>query len=350
MWQRRMASALFGLGAVSLIAVGQPTPEKKATDRPAEKKKADPIETAIDSALANDPDVRMARAKIQLAESELAKAQQQVVVKVVTLHASIQEQRQVLASAEERYRLVAEGFAKGGASKKDILPEREKLEAVKAQLARLETELKLVTGTHVAGNANAPADEVHKAAARQGLTCAACHAGPGPHAAYPTALSWWLTRQPPQPLDSKKAIDFFNARMGQSQSIQGPVVDRIRGALDKPVRLGAKGEQVTLDKALEVFKKEAGLDVPVRKIGFITPGGTLGGKPDAQQPRLESQGEELPVGAWLQLYQDFGNGMFYVREYGLLFASKGYNQPPDAVPLIEFWKQKLPPKVESPKK
>ena len=38
----------------------------------------------------------------------------------------------------------------------------------------------------------------------------------------------------------------------------------IRAALDKSVKLGAKGEMITFEKALEVFKKDAGLDVPVR--------------------------------------------------------------------------------------
>ena len=46
--------------------------------------------------------------------------------------------------------------------------------------------------------------------------------------------------------------------------MKGPIPDRIRAALDKPVKLGAKGEKMTFDKALEVFRKEAGLDVPVR--------------------------------------------------------------------------------------
>src|SRR5205085_1498629 len=110
----------------------------------------------------------------------------------------------------------------------------------------------------------------------------------------------------------------------------------------KKVKLGPKGKSVDLPAALEVFKKEAGLDVPVRGVAdhlMVPP------------PRaIDSEGEELPVGAWLQLYQDYSNGgVFYVREYGLLFAPKDH-APPDAQTLAQFWKTTPPPaKPEPPK-
>ena len=112
----------------------------------------------------------------------------------------------------------------------------------------------------------------------------------------------------------------------------GPISDRIRGALDKGVKLGAKDAKVTLEQALEIFKKEAGLDVPVRVDAKITP--------------IVSQGEELPVGAWLQLFADgTPNSRFLVREYGLLVTSTSLN-PPDAISAFDFWKQKPEKKVE----
>ena len=45
---------------------------------------------------------------------------------------------------------------------------------------------------------------------------------------------------------------------------RGPAADRIRAALDKRVKLGEKGADVSFDDALQAFKKDAGLDVTVR--------------------------------------------------------------------------------------
>jgi hypothetical protein len=101
------------------------------------------------------------------------------------------------------------------------------------------------------------------------------------------------------------------------------------------VKLGPKGEDVTFGQAMEVFKKEAGLDVPVR-VSVAVGGGLV---------LVESEGEELPVGAWFQLFQDFNGGVIYVREYGLLFTTKEA-APPDALTVTLFWKQSRAAKDE----
>jgi hypothetical protein len=119
---------------------------------------------------------------------------------------------------------------------------------------------------------------------------------------------------------------------------KGPIAERIRAALDKPVRLAPKGEKVEFNRAIEVFKKEAGLDVPVRNNLVIRP--------------IASEGEELPVGAWLQMFADEqlaggGSGpVLLVRDYGILITNKEA-APPDAMTISELWK--MPLKKEEPK-
>jgi hypothetical protein len=81
------------------------------------------------------------------------------------------------------------------------------------------------------------------------------------------------------------------------------------------------------------------LDVPVRPM-------------PSTLPEIVSEGEELPVGAWFQLFQDTAAAhnpgfTFYVREYGLLIANK-QSAPPDAPTLTEFWKQKPEAKDTKP--
>src|SRR2546425_968791 len=105
MWRRLAASTLFGLGLLTLTAAGQPPaedfPKFKPDKKPADKKASDPVDALIAAALANDADIRIARAKVQLADAELSKARQLVTQKVLTLSASIQEQKRAVQAATE---------------------------------------------------------------------------------------------------------------------------------------------------------------------------------------------------------------------------------------------------------
>src|SRR5262245_26566646 len=146
MRRRLTASALFGLGLLALTATGQPPRTGLVADPNAvQKKPADTIDAQIAAALANDPDVRVAQAKVQLAEAELTKARQLVAQKVVMLNAAIAEQKPVVAAAEENFKVVNELYKQKVLTPGELLVARERLETAKAKLARLETELKLLT-------------------------------------------------------------------------------------------------------------------------------------------------------------------------------------------------------------
>ena len=83
MWFRRLtASALFLAGLFAVAVAAEPpagSPDQPGTGSgtakkgDGDKKKADPTDATVAAALANDPDVKVARAKVQLAEAELAK-------------------------------------------------------------------------------------------------------------------------------------------------------------------------------------------------------------------------------------------------------------------------------------
>ncbi len=338
-------SVLFVL-AMLATAVGQPPAPTRPDDTPGtkagtkfadDKKPANPTDAAIVAALANDPDVKMAKAKIQLAEAELAKARQAVTIKVVMLKAKIDQLKAQLVPLEEQLSLLNKMLKQGSGALSDILPVREKVEAAKAALAVAETEWKLLTGGALAGGGGA-IDPPHASA---------------------TFLAEWLLAGNDRERVYEEAMKSLFRSISERPVVKGPIPDRIRAALDKPVKLGAKGEKVTFDKALEVFRKEAGLDVPVRgsyparaRVDPQKPG-------EFQQAPIEivAEGEELPVGAWFQLFEDNAvfpqregapkRFRFYVREYGLLVAS-GDSAPPDAPTLIEFWKQKPPAKETNP--
>src|SRR5262249_38916009 len=223
---------------------------------------------------------------------------------------TIRELRAAVQAAQERLARTAQLVEKGMGPQSQLLDDRAKMESAQAALARAETELKLLTGGASKGMGGDVGDP-NAATAEKGIE--------------------WLLRVQDDASTRNTVYQALLAMSQEKHAVKGPVPDRIRAAFDKPVTLGAKGEKVSLDKALEIFKKEAGLDVPVRGPGDL-----------AKMPVIVSQGEELPVGAWLQLYQDYGSGgssVFYVRDYGVLFPDKSA-APPDAPTITEFWKQK----------
>ncbi len=432
------ASAILALALFALTAAaGQPPTgaDKKPVGEKTDKKPTDPTDAAIAAALATDPDVRVAKAKIQLAEAELAKARQAVTARVVTLRAKGESLKVRVKSAEERYNTVLKAHQAGTGSRADLFDARDLLEAAKAALAEIETELKLLTGGAAPTDAaiatvlaNDPdvrvsqakiqlaeaeltkvrqgvtlraltvktAVEEHKAMVEQAaeraawaermvklnyitqaqmiaereklaaakaalaraetelklLTSGAGVAGVG-DPGHDKVLRVWagLDDAVVAAHDADKLarlLDHHRAVLLQARAaaVKGPIPDRIRAALDKSVKLGAKGERVTIEQALEMFKKEAGLDVTVRG-------------PLVQVGTITSEGEELTVGAWFQLFEDHTflpahdlkgpnrKAQFYVREYGILLAPAD-SAPPDAPTLTEFWKQKPPAKAADP--
>lgn len=344
MSSRLTASALLGLGLVVMTAIAQPpaSNSKPADKKPAEKK-ADPLDGLIGAALVNDPDVKVAHAKLQLADAELAKARQAVTQKVISLNAAITDQKRAVGNAEQLFKIKEMHYKKGAGSFEEYAAARDKYETAKSKLAQLETELKLITGGGMKVTAGwDDLSSVHRGATWN-ASCVACHTTPlGKGATDPAAglaLDWFTKR-----MAAGGSVEATRAQAAASllalagrEPVKGPVADRIRAALDKPVKLGAKGEEVSFEKAREVFKKDAGLDVPVRISNSVL--GSL--------TTVRSEGEELPVGAWLQLFQDFNGGVIYVRDYGLLFTEPKA-APPDAITLTQLWKQK-PAAKEQPK-
>jgi hypothetical protein len=315
------ASALVALTIITATAGGQPQPgdpkPKGADDKKplGEKAKpADPTDAAIASALVNDPDVRMAKAKIQLAEAELAKARQAVTLKVVALKGKIDLLKTEVANLRESVALLTRSVQQGAAPQSVLIPERAKLEAAMAALASAETEWKLLTAPGATGHVWDLLIDPNDAAAHA-LRYLGAHGGSD---------------------RSEALIARYMMAMGaarEREAVKGPIADRLRAALDKPVKLGAKGEKVTLAQALDIFKDTAGLDVPIRPM-------------PSPLPVIVSEGEELPIGAWFQLFQDTAAQQnpgfaFYVREYGLLVANK-QTAPPDAPTITEIWKLKPP--------
>src|SRR5438105_5062733 len=108
MARRLLTLSLFAVGLWAVAGVAQPPAAEKGGFSGKKSDKGDVVpapDAAIEAALANDPDVRMARAKIQLAEAEWTKARQAVTQKVLTLRSLIAEQSKAVVTAQETFTL-----------------------------------------------------------------------------------------------------------------------------------------------------------------------------------------------------------------------------------------------------
>jgi hypothetical protein len=294
MRRRTTASALAALVLCAGLSVAQPQAPPKAVD---------PTDALIQKALANDPDVQVARAKLALAEAEVAKARHAAVTRVITLRDTVEQQRQAVARAVESF-VLKERMAKANQlSREELLVAQDRLAAARAALERAETELRLLTGDGPkAAAGRAAADDIAE------------------------EVAWLLASSHPKAVE--RALASLNQK-GDLKALGGPVVARLGEALEKKVVLGPKGEKVRFDDALEAFRSKAGFNIPVRPM-------------PSPLPEIVSDGVELPVIAWLQMFQDLGGRQgegfaFYVREYGLLVANR-QTAPPDAVSLTAFWR------------
>jgi hypothetical protein len=334
-------SALFALALLTATAAGQPAadPKAKADDKKAAPPKTDSTDAAIAAVLANDPELKVARAKIQLAEAELAKARQTATIKVVTLKAKIDQLKKEAANAQESFDIMERHWKSGTGSKSEFLVEQTRFETARGALAVAEAEWAVLVGPNPAGAGGAATNPTAQDALQMAI--------------------WSLSQN--QAADRLAVLRSFYAVNREGSAVKGPVPDRLRVLLDKPVKLGPKGSKFTYSQAMEVFKKEVGWDVNVRgnypRTVVYNPEQPKAG-PIANEPiEILSEGEELPVGAWFQLFEDNAltsepNGTpirfrFYVRDYGvLIFPTTA--APPDAPTLHDFWKGK--PAAAEPKK
>lgn len=286
-------SALFALAVASVVWAQPPAktdpPGTKSGTKTAEppKKVADPTDAAIAAALNNDAAMKIARAKLQLAEAELAQAKQAVTLRVITLKAQIESLKAERDASVERVRLAEARVRTGQEPQAALVEVRITYEKVIRALAIAEAELKLLTGD----GTNTTAIQYTDAFRLYGQYIALAH--------------------------DKLLI----AQQGAAPV--GPVSERIRAALDRPVSL--KGT-FPVAAAVEVLKDKAKFEVAIRGL-------------DAFRADIAFDDEQLPLGALLQLIQDQTGLTAYVREYGILFAKKE-SAPADAVTLTQFWKQK----------
>jgi hypothetical protein len=313
----RSAVLVLLLGTVAVVA--QPTtPPQKPT---AEKKTVappDPLDDLIAQALRNNPDIRVAEAKVREAEAELQRIRVATAQKVAALHQAIESARESRDTARQLHETVARLADTGQAPHADLLKAQAASRLAVAEIAKLEAEMPGLLG---------------KMPGRLGQQKAESSTESRADVAVARGLRWLALQQELGSGETGSSVARLLAAAALSEVKAGPegtIAERMRKALDKSIEI--KSENMSLKDVLEHISDLAENGITFR-IAPTQGEGVINGT-----QLVSLQFSKIPVGAVLQALNDHLPDLaFVVRDYGILVCA-AKNLPPDAVLLHRFWK------------
>jgi hypothetical protein len=291
MWTEAPALIVLLLGVT--LACGQSrAPDKKSEGTPKAPAKS-ALEEALSEALKNNPDLRVASAKLQEAEAELFRARLRVVQNVVAQQRAAEQARAAVKLASQELERMSRN--KGAIPEVALRRAEAKLAEAKAALAGAESELAYLLGKAPRAGEKVKAGELlqlHWSYRRFNL-------------AHRARVLGQKFESPPAP-------------------VKGAMADKVRKALDRKVNY--KFESLRLDEVVKAFQK----DNPGIHFQLVFP-------KDSSE-RVTATLTDVPFRAALQLLADsVPDYRIAVRDYGLLIAPKD-KLPPGAVLLDDFGK------------
>lgn len=275
--------------------------EEDETPSPKQQKatqKRSNLEEMLAEALKNNPDIRVAVAKLAEAEAELNRTRVQVTQQVAMLHHAILSQKATVDHEQKRYERM-KTLSKQGSIDLTLLDEGLlKLTAAKAKLAELEAQV-------------------------PGLL------GKSPQSEYTlTIQEAKLLRQEAIRSSIQTRTTLIEEAEGKmAPKVAGPMAEKIRKALSRTISVTFKDQPIAV--IADYLSSDSGLLIKLRE----EPGVPV-------REKLTVRGENLPFGAVLQLLED--SLPFYtivVRDYGLLITHQ-QRIPPGAISVQEFLRQK----------
>ena len=275
------------------------------------------LEELLATALRNSPDVQVADAKVRGAQAELRRTRMNVLQRVIEGRAAVEAQQAAVAHAEMSLRRIQKIAQNGTVSSDEVQKAEVQLAAARALLAQAEASLNALAGTLPPG-IGAMTGEGPGIVAAPGSAAPAGGMMPG----MPAGASGF----------GGGALGAFGGMAGGEPVLRvprGPIADKLRVALDRPVKLTPAKEK-PLDEVL-IPVRSAARDVP-----FLF---NLGEK--AKEVVSFSLEGEVPLGAAFQALEDVVPALrCYVREYGIIVTEEGGPPISDGMPLIEFWRSK----------
>jgi hypothetical protein len=286
-WAAAVGTLLF----CGSLLPGQQPPRPVEPELPGQPKSEQPaagrLEDLLAKALKDNPDIRVAEAKVREAEAELNRTRLQVMQKVVSLYHALESHKVVLAAAEADLRTAGDPVAGNQA--------RHRLLQAKAKLAEIEAEMPYLTGQQPRGLAESRAQ---------------------------SAVRSWDVEQTAL---VQELVRLIGQQAGPAPEVHGTMAEKIRKALDAPAALNF--DDAALPDVLEYVKELSG--VPLVNL-----------MPDAsmKQVKVNLRLERVSLGAALQALEDVSPARFAVRDYGILVLPKDRSFPGGTVPLHTFWK------------
>ena len=316
------------------------------------------LDNLLAQALKDNPDIRVAEAKMREAEAELNRVKLQVTQKVVAQQREIAACKAALKMAQAFYdRTLALGQV--GAVSKEVLDDVEaKLQKAKADLARVETELSYILGSPPTVRRRASL-ELLDALRRRSEAALPKGNSPTEQARLKEQMEkaqrqleefmkLEMEQGRRQELQNKEkaktageTIDFFPPALAtivraseRHASLPPAMADKIRKALDTPVKVDFS--QATPKDILDFLQEHTKGFNLVDQVHI-----------DKAAPVTLRLTEPVPVGAVFQFLEDQYNWRFVIREYGIVVAQAG-SMPPGAVNLHTFWKERPPQALTLP--
>jgi hypothetical protein len=299
-----IAALALVLAGVALASGQAPRPNPPAAYPPAAKPRGEAppakskLEEMLAQALKDNPDIRVAAAKLAGAEAELNRVRLQVAQKVLAFHSARDLARSDLTAAEAALaRMQRLGSA---VSRAELDAAQAAVVNAKAKLAAVEAEAPYLVGKQPQSGGEgkrADAEGAYRDALRQ----------------YRSTLE----SQPQQLYTLRLWLD--------NAVVKGPMADKIRKALDRPVSV--KVTDASLESVLRLLKSSP-------EIRFHLVHGP-------SMPRKVTMDlQDVSLGAALEWLEDSQPGYrIVVREYGILITPQD-RIPPEAVFLHDFWKGK----------
>jgi len=311
------------ISAVALLLVlpvmAQPPAEAKKPDEPA-KPAPGSLEDVIAQALRNSPEIHAAEAKVRSAEADLQKTRMEVLQKVTTAKFALEAAKKNVEIAKEvaehKQKLQQKALIDPATARKAQLD----LERAQAEVQRLESDLNAmlgrVPGRTAAAHFVEPATWRHSLFQQGALNQSALNPNWDPIFVREMDTLW----------HSRLNLNYGSVDINRP-STPGSITDRIRTALDQPLKLEAPKEGLPLAETLEMIRKKAGIEVPIRVLTA------------KKAITIELMAGELPLGAWLQAVEDSAPDIaIAVREYGILVTLKE-RMPRDAELMRDFWRR-----------
>jgi hypothetical protein len=276
----------------------KPTLRPPSTEAPAKSR----LEELLEQALKNNPDLRVATAKLVEAEAEVSRMRLQVVQKVVQAYQAVEAAKTLVAFHEKELKRFQELAGKGTLSAETLAEKERQFVAAKAQVAAAEADL-----AYLLGIAAAKGD---RDTAAQALVDSAL------------VRRYVLSRVAEEDLHALTVSKLLASTHYAAAKTAGPMTERIRKALDQSISVHF--DDVPLSEALDFIR--SAWNVPM--IEKLTP--------SAKGLKIKVNMENVTLTALIQLLEDLVPGHYFVvREYGLLVAQVD-QLPPGALRVRDF--------------